>query len=136
MTSLNSTVHEFSKLRPMSDDDPLPLLTPSEDFNYLDSEATDNLFSCSTLYAYVFVGITWLLCFVSFTALFSWWKYIFEPLTWNPATKGLYKYLVSTCMSFEKHVITFWCIYIGAWWWAYVRWCGWKLFRHSKGIQT
>lgn len=119
----------------MNDDEPLPLIPLPDELTFLDPETPD-IFNGTPADAYIFVTVTWLLCFVSFCALFLWWRYVIEPLTWSNGTKAIHDKLVLVFLLFERHVISFWCIYIAAWWGAYLRWIGWKMFRHSKGIQS
>lgn len=127
-----------TKRKLMDYDEPLPLIERSEIivFSDLSDEQDQNLTTSLAFYGYAILFSTWLLFLITFNSLFSVWSYVIQPLSYNPESKELHNRLSYIFESLDNYVLSFWCIYIVIWWWSIISWCGLKLFRHSKGIQS
>lgn len=116
----------------MADVEPLPLIEPSEDdtSSWLQGDTVYEL----ARYGRMLLWATWLLFVVTINSIFELWRWAIAPLAKRDS-----KLHAQITLFFEKWdyvVISLWCIYVVAWWWALFSWIGMKLFRQSKGIQT
>lgn len=118
----------------MNYDDPLPLILPDGDFDELDAESLNH----TNLYWYGIgvLALSWSLFIITANSVFQCWKYVIEPLSWSPKTRQMYESIHTVGELFDDYVVSFWCLYVIAWWWALFCWCGLKLFKQSKGTQT
>lgn len=108
-------------------DDPLPLLRQADEYQY-----EEELFLIPAWYGYAMLGATWALFVVTVNSLFEVWRYIIQPLQGSE----WHKTLTTVFEKLDYIVLTLWCLYVVAWWWAVLTWVGIKLFKHSKGSQT
>lgn len=108
--------------------DPLPLIvSPDEVYT---KQAED----IPMWYGYALIVLTWLLFLVTINSVFECWRYIIEPLKWSESTAKYFTTLESVFSTLDSAVLSLWCVYVVAWWWANASWLGLKLFRQSKGI--
>lgn len=118
----------------MSYDNPLPLIQPSVDFE--DSDADLDQSATLYWYGYAVLALSWSLFIITANSVFRCWIYVIDPLSRSENTKRTYDYLYWLFQNIDEYVISFWCLYVVAWWWALISWCALKLFKQSKGIQT
>lgn len=114
------------------DDTPLPLIPPSVDYDENAGLDPTTLYR----YGYAVLALTWFLFIVTINSVFHFWSYIVEPLAWSDRTRDSHVFFCRLFDLVDYYVVSFWCVYVIAWWWALLLWCGLKLFKQSKGIQT
>lgn len=104
-------------------DEPLPLIP----WDNLQDETDDipNL----ALYGYGILAATLGLFLVTFCSIFEVGLYVIAPLK----THETYPQLYNIIRVVDDYVMRFWGIYVVAWWWAIISWCGLKMFKHAKG---
>ncbi|EGW32865.1 uncharacterized protein SPAPADRAFT_54862 [Spathaspora passalidarum NRRL Y-27907] len=114
----------------MESTDPLPLIGHVKSTN----EGDEIDYSKLEFYGRLILGFTWITFVVSINSFFELWKFVIYPF--SSSNESLYNYLHTIFKTIDDYVLKLWCIYIVFWWWASISWCGLKLFRHSRGIQT
>lgn len=121
----------------MNPNEPLPLIERSEIIIFSDSPeiAADEKCNSLAFYGYLIIIATWLMFIVSVNSLFRVWSYVIYPLSLDKDSIELHSSLTDLFNGIDYYVFSCWSIYVVAWWWALISWCGLKLFRHSKGIQ-
>lgn len=114
----------------MAYDDPLPIIQPTADLD-------DDEDISATLYfwGYAVLAISWTLFIITFNTVFGCWKYVIEPLSWDASTQKYYNFMYLVFDVIDDYVLSFWGVYVVAWWWALYSWTGLKLFKQSKGTQ-
>lgn len=120
----------------MEIEEPLPLIRPSHDFISAEYELKIANNKHVATYGYILLTLTWGLFFVTVNSLFKCWLWVIHPLKLHEETIDLYYTIKTWCEKTDYVVVSLWCMYVVAWWWALFSWVGIKLFRHSKGIQT
>lgn len=117
--------------------EPLPLIPWDDQYDDIDTdESNDESMFSLRFYGYALLFASWLLFLVSVNTMFEIWQYVIYPLSLDSRTSWLYNDLKLYFTVFDKYIMRFWSIYIVIWWWSIISWCGIKLFRHSKGIQS
>lgn len=124
----------------MEVEDPIPLI-PWDDLSEeldLDNADSEKSPSCLSLkvYGYSILIASWMLFVVSINSIFEVWKFVIYPLSTHKETLSLYNHMDKYFSILDKYFMRFWGMYVVIWWWSIVSWCGLKLFRHSKGIQS
>ncbi|QBM89065.1 hypothetical protein METSCH_D01250 [Metschnikowia aff. pulcherrima] len=116
--------------------DPLPLIQCSQDSTHAEHEyrLANNKHLAS--YGYLLIALTGGLFLTTINTLFECWRWVIHPLKIHEDTVDLYNFLELWFERLDYVIVSLWCIYVVAWWWALFSWVGIKLFRHSKGIQT
>jgi len=79
---------------------------------------------------YTILVSTWVVFVITINSLFSVWVMVIQPLANTPWYDRMYWFF----STIDDYIFAIWSIYIVAWWWSIISWCGLKLFRHSKGI--
>lgn len=117
--------------------EPIPLIPWDDEPDDIQNELESHGWNCSLgFWGYSLLLASWMLFLVSTNTIFEVWRYVIYPLSLDPRTQEFHSKLMTWCSIFDKYVMRFWSIYIVTWWWSIVSWCGIKLFRHSKGIQS
>lgn len=109
--------------------EPLPLIEKPE---YLEDESTLSDVELKRIGYVVLLG-TWLVFIITMNTLFKIWEYIIYPLSLSAPEQ--YKRWRIVFETGDRYIMGIWSLYVVMWLWAYISWCGLKLFRHSKGIQ-
>lgn len=104
-------------------DEPLPLI-PWDD----DLDETDDI-PYLAVYGYGILAATFVLFLVTFSSIFEVGLYVIAPLKGHEIYDQLHNIIKVT----DSYVMRLWGIYVVAWWWAIISWCGLKMFKHSKG---
>lgn len=119
----------------MNSDEPLPLLVhpPNKNENAIEMNLDPERMK---FYGYLILTSTWIIFIISMNTFFEAWKFLLHPLSQTESMIDLYTYLYKGFTVLDDYVLKIWCIYVVIWWWAIISWCGMKLFRHSKGLQT
>lgn len=115
----------------MAHDDPLPIIQPT-----LDAEDEQDVSGTLYFWGYAVIAISWTLFILTVNMVFGLWKYIIEPLQWHENTTRLHEILYLVFSVLDDYIISFWGVYVVAWWWALYSWTGLKLFKQNKGIKS